>query len=85
MTTRWKKKQPTAAQKRAALRERELAHCQQGNHTFTKTFRPNEEVCLTCGLVMYCALCLEENKFPAPYKHAFPRFCPTHMKAEVKA
>jgi len=85
MTTRWKKKQPTAAQKRAVLRERELANCQQGNHNFTKTFKPSESVCLTCGLVVYCALCLEENKLPVPYNHAFLRFCPTHMKAEVKA
>ncbi len=84
-TTRWKKKQPTAAQKHAHQREQALAYCQQGNHRFTKTFQPSEEVCLTCGLVVYCTLCLEENKLSSPYNHAFPRFCPTHMKAVVKA
>ena len=84
-TLQWKKKAPTAAEKRTSQREQALAHCQQGNHTFTGTFRQSEFVCLTCGLVMYCVLCLEEHKLPAPDNHAFPRFCQTHMKAEGRA
>jgi len=83
---RWtttRKKQPTAAERRAATREQALLNCQQGKHNATPTFRPGETVCMTCGLVVYCPVCLDENHLVFPLSHAHPLTCPTHQHTGV--
>jgi len=79
------RKQPTAAERRAAARAKALEDCRNGQHTSTPTFRPGETVCTTCGLVVHCPSCLNENHLLAPQGHAYPRVCPTHQNAEVQA
>lgn len=86
-TQRWaesRKKQPTAAERRDAAREQALLNCQQGMHNDTPTFRPGERVCLVCGRVVYCPLCLDENHLVFPSSHAYPLTCPTHRRVEVQ-
>jgi hypothetical protein len=83
-TQRWTKKRLTAAEQRAAAREKALAQCAKGNHTSTPTFRPGETVCITCGLVVYCPLCLTSQKLQLPYGHAYTLTCSIHQKAEVQ-
>ena len=78
-------KRPTAAEQRAAAREKALEQCAKGQHTNTPTFRPGETVCLTCGMVVYCPDCLQESTLPVPQVHAYPVLCSTHQNAEVKA
>ena len=73
---------PTAAQKRAAARAKALEQCRTGNHTSTATFRPSET---TCGMVVYCPHCLNDNHLHVPLVHCYPVLCQTHMKAEVQA
>ncbi len=79
------RKRLTAAEQRATAREKALEQCAKGRHTDTPTFRPGETVCLTCGMVVYCPACLQENHLQAPRVHAYPMLCPTHQKAGVKA
>jgi len=87
-TQRWtattRKKQPTAAERRATAREQALLNCQQGKHTDTPTFRPGETVCMTCGLVVYCPVCLDVHRLSYPLAHAHPLTCSTHRYAEVQ-
>jgi len=86
-TKRWattiRKKQPTVAERRATAHEQALLDCQQGKHTSTPTFRPGETVCTTCGLVVYCPVCLDESHLLFPLAHAHPLTCPTHQQAGV--
>jgi len=88
-TQRWattiRKKQPTTAERRAAAREQALLDCQQGKHTSTPTFRPGETVCMTCGLVVYCPVCLDVHHLLYPSAHAHPLTCSTHQHAGVQA
>lgn len=83
--SRWTKKQPNAAEKRATAREQALEQCKQGQHTATPTFRPEETVCTTCGMVNYCPECLSQYQLPEPLTHAYPVLCSPHKKAEVQA
>ncbi len=85
--TRWAttRKRPTAAEQRAAAREKALENCLHGSHTATPTFRPGETVCTTCGMVVYCPPCLQENRLQVTQVHAYPVLCSTHQNAEVKA
>ena len=83
--SRWEKKRPTAAEKRAAAREKALEQCAKGNHTDTPTFRPGETVCTTCGIVNYCPECLQESNLQPPFAHAFPVLCAIHKKVEARA
>ncbi len=87
-TQRWatttRKKQPTTAERRATTREQALLNCQQGMHTSTPTFRAGETVCITCGLVVYCPVCLDENQLSYPTAHAYPLTCSTHQHAEMQ-
>jgi len=76
---------PPTAQKRAAARARALEQCRKGHHTSTPTFRPSETVCTTCGMVVYCPHCLNDNHLHVPLVHCYPMLCPTHTKAEVQA
>jgi hypothetical protein len=87
-TRRWTttRKRLTAEEQRAAAHAQALAQCATGAHTETPTFRPGEVVCLICGRVVYCPLCLQENQLPPPQAHrAFPLACATHQKREVQA
>ncbi len=87
-TRRWTtttRKRPTAAEQRAAAREKALEQCAKGHHTHTPTFRPGETVCLICGIVFYCPACLHESHLQPPLTHAYAFPCPTHQKAEVQA
>ncbi len=84
-TQRWTKKRPTAEQQRATARERAFQQCKRGKHSLTNTFRPGEQVCTSCGLVVYCAACLNEHKLQvAPNRHTFPLLCKTRRNAEVQ-
>lgn len=86
-TRRWitTRKRPTAAKQRARAREQALAHCEQGYHSHTPTFRPGETVCLFCDLVLSCPECLSESHLQPPFTHAFPNVCATHQNAQVQA
>ncbi len=86
-TQRWattSKKQPTAAEHKAAERKQALLNCQQGNHSSIPTFRPGETVCLICGLVVYCPVCLDMNHLSYPTAHAHPLTCSTHQHVRVQ-
>ncbi len=86
-TQRWAtthKKQTTAAERRAAAREQALLDCQQGMHSTTPTFRPGETVCMTCGLVVYCPVCLDVQHLSYPSAHAHPLTCSMHRQAGVQ-
>jgi len=87
-TQRWattRKKQPTAAERRAAAYEQALLNCQQGMHTDTPTFRPGETVCIICGLVVYCPVCLDVHHLSYPTAHAHPLICLAHQQTKVQA
>jgi len=85
-TRKWTttRKRPTAAEQRATARAKALEQCKKGNHTTTATFRPGETVCTTCGMVVYCPNCLNDNHLQVPQVHAYPIVCQTHKKAEVQ-
>jgi hypothetical protein len=55
------RKQPRASGQGATRRTQANAHCQQGRHTMSDTFRPGERVCLICGIVLYCPACLQHS------------------------
>ncbi len=80
ITTR--KKPLTAAERRAAARAQALLDCQRGRHSATPTFRAGETVCLVCGLVVYCPVCLDENHLVYPSAHAHQLTCSTHRHVE---
>ncbi|GHO95221.1 hypothetical protein KSF_052690 [Reticulibacter mediterranei] len=74
----------TAAQRRAAAAAQARRDCQQGRHSTTPTFRPGEQVCLTCGVVIYCPGCLQANGLRFPQvAHAYTLECPTHQQRGV--
>jgi len=86
-TRRWTTthKRPTAAEQRAAAREKALEQCEKGYHSHTPTFRPGETVCLFCSLVLYCPECLNQSHLQPLFTHAFPKLCATHQNAQVQA
>ncbi len=82
---RWAKKRLTAAEQRARAREQALEQCEKGNHTKTPTFRPGEQICTSCGLVVYCPVCLDrQNLQVAAQRRTFPLLCETHRYVEVQ-
>ncbi len=85
-TRRWTitHKHPTASEQRAVAREKALENCLHGNHTETPTFCSSETVCTTCGMVVYCPDCLNDNHLQVSQVHAYPIVCPTHKNAEVQ-
>jgi len=85
-TRKWTttRKRPTVVEQRATTRAKALEQCRKGNHTTTATFRPGETVCTTCGMVVYCPTCLNENHLQPPFVHAYPVICQTHKNAEVQ-
>jgi hypothetical protein len=81
---RVRKKALTAAERRAAAQAQALHHCQQGRHRLTRTFRPGEQVCLTCSVVIYCPGCLQDNELSLPQvQHAYPLECSVHQQRGV--
>jgi len=78
------KKPLAAAERRAAERKQALLDCQQGRHSATPTFRPGETMCLICGLVVYCPVCLDVHHLFYPTAHAHPLTCVTHQHAGVQ-
>jgi hypothetical protein len=82
---RWQQKpKPTATQQRATRRTYNLANCQQGKHLLTPTFRAGEQVCTSCGVVLYCPECLTvHNLSVTRAERAYPLACSLHAKAEV--
>ncbi len=85
-TRKWTttRKRPTAAEQRATTRAKALEQCRKGNHTTTATFRSGETACTTCGMVVYCPTCLNENHLQPPQAYAYPIVCQTHKNAEVQ-
>jgi hypothetical protein len=85
---RWQqksKRKPTAKQQRATRRTFHLANCQKGKHLLTPTFRAGEQVCTSCGVVLYCPECLLAHHLPASRaERAYPLSCATHTKVEVQ-
>ncbi len=84
--TRWiqAKRRPTAEEQRAAKHAKALADCQQGKHHLTATFRPGEQLCTVCRMMLYCATCLKENNLAiAQGVRAYPFDCPQHRKVVV--
>lgn len=77
----------TAAERQARAQEQALEDCKHGRHTLKNTFRPQEQVCLICGLVLYCPECLKKYHLPrVASEHARPLLCSEHQKpAEVQA
>jgi hypothetical protein len=84
--SRWQQKsKPTAKQKRAIRRTYNLANCGKGKHLLTPTFRAGEQVCTSCGVVLYCPECLTLHTLPVTRaQRAYPLPCATHTKAEVQ-
>jgi hypothetical protein len=87
MGKRWTtpKKQPTVKELSTARRTQALANCQFGKHNLSNTFRPGEQVCLTCGIVFYCAACLHAAHLSPLTKNAYPLDCSTHRHVEMQA
>ena len=86
MGKRWAtaKKQPTVKEQSATRRTQALANCRFGKHTMSNTFRPGEQVCLSCGIVFYCPGCLKQNDLsPLTNERAYPLDCSTHRHVEV--
>ena len=78
-----RRKPLTATERRAVECARAFAACQQGRHSSTPTFRPGETVCLVCGIVVYCPLCLDVSHLPYPTAaRAYPLTCLTHQAGE---
>lgn len=77
-----RRKPLTVVERRAAARNRARLDCQRGRHSATPTFRAGETVCLVCGLVVYCPVCLDENHLVYPSAHAHPLTCSTHRHGE---
>ncbi len=87
MSKRWtiKKRKPSAREQSATRHTQALADCQHGKHTLTNTFRPGEQVCLTCNVVFYCPGCLQQsNLAPLSRARVFALACPAHRKTEVQ-
>ncbi len=84
--SRWQPKpKSTTKQQRATRRTYNLAQCQQGKHLFTPTFRAGEQVCTSCGIVLYCPECLTVHHLPVSRaERTYPLPCATHTKAEVQ-
>ncbi|HYU71569.1 MAG TPA: hypothetical protein VEL31_02720 [Ktedonobacteraceae bacterium] len=84
--SRWQpKSKPTARQRQATRRTYNLANCQRGKHLLIPTFRPGEQVCTSCGVVLYCPECLRVHQLPVSSAHrAYPLACSTHVHAEVQ-
>jgi hypothetical protein len=81
---RVRKQAPTAAEPRATALAKALDDCQHGRHSTMPTFRPGEQVCLTCGVVIYCPRCLQANGLRLPQvAHAYALECPTHQQRGV--
>ncbi len=85
--TRRSSKRLTAAERKARAQEQALEDCKHGRHTLKNTFRPQEQVCLVCGLVLYCPECLQESQLPrVQSQRARPLICPKHRQpTEVQA
>ncbi len=85
MPRRWtiKKRKPSAREQSATRHAQALADCQHGKHTLTNTFRPGEQVCLSCGAVFYCPGCLQKSNL-APLPNGRALACPTHRHMEVQ-
>lgn len=83
---RWQQKpKPTVKQQQAPRRTYNLVNCQQGKHLLTPTFRAGEQVCTSCGVVLYCPHCLSIHHLPPSCaERAYPLPCPLHVKAEVQ-
>ncbi len=84
---RWQqKRKPTARQQQTTRRTSNLANCERGKHLLTPTFRAGEQVCTSCGIVLYCPECLIVHFLPVSRaERAYPLACATHAKAEVQA
>lgn len=85
--TRWQPTKPPSGSSATHHRAQPSA-CRRGEHSMTPTFRPGETLCLGCGLVLYCPLCLTEQHLPTPpNRRAFAVRCAVHQSqnAEVMA
>jgi hypothetical protein len=88
MSKRWatSTKRASAKEQNATRHTQTLAECQHGRHRLSKTFRPGEEMCLTCGVVFSCPGCLNASKLdPVPNGRAYALECATHRTMEVQA
>jgi hypothetical protein len=84
--TRWKKRQPSATEKRQANKAQADRNCQRGQHLLTNTFRPGERTCTNCGLLLYCPDCLTQSHLtPLVRAHMHPLPCAIHKQMEVHA
>ncbi len=84
--TRWKKKQPSAAEKRQANKAQADRNCQQGRHTLTNTFRPGERTCMNCSIIFYCPDCLKRSHVePLVRARVYPIACAIHAQMEAQA
>ena len=52
--------------------------CRQGKHALTATMRPGEQVCLHCGLVLFCPACLHQSNL-LPFAAAEEAWCAEHQ------
>ena len=84
---RWQQKRtPTAKQQQATRRTYNLANCERGKHLLTPNFRAREQVCTSCGVVLYCRQCLIVHSLPVSrVERAYPFRYATHTKAKVQA
>jgi hypothetical protein len=85
--TRRPKKRLTAAERKARAQVQALEDCKHGRHTLKNTFRPQEQVCLVCSLVLYCPECLKQYNLPCvASERARPLLCAQHRQPkEVQA
>ena len=88
--SRWnthiRKKKPTLEEQRQQARAAQLEKCKQGQHAHTPTFRPGEQTCTACGIVVYCPLCLQHHHLaPSTSQQAYPLVCSEHRKVTVQA
>jgi hypothetical protein len=73
-----------AAERRRQAEARARLQCSRGHHSMTNTFRPNEQVCLVCGLVTYCPACLDRAHLLRPQnEHAYPMECAEHKEVQA--
>jgi len=85
---RWDTTKPkyTAADRKAQAHVAALKRCSQGQHHMSATFRPGEQVCLTCGIVIYCPGCLrEQNLQPLQQGKAYALECSVHEGVQVSS
>lgn len=80
---RIKKPSVPAAERSKMNHTRALARCDRGEHMISNTFRPGEQVCTICGLVIYCPICLDNAHLSYPQaRQVYPLVCTIHQGKE---